>query len=112
MSDKVSVLVVEDDQAIQGLVEEAFSEGGFETTISESTEEAIRLLAANAHYRAIICDINLAGKLTGWDLARAAREIDPTMPIICMTGTDGEDWRLKASPIASCRPSHSRLRSL
>jgi DNA-binding response OmpR family regulator len=95
----VSVLAVEDDQAIQGLVEESLSEGGFQATISDSAEDAIRLLnMAQSQYRAVVTDINLSGKLTGWDLARVAREIDPAMPIIYMTGTHGEDWASKGVP--------------
>jgi DNA-binding response OmpR family regulator len=93
------MLAVEDDQAIQGLVEESLSEGGFQATISDSAEDAIRLLnMAQSQYRAVVTDINLSGKLTGWDLARVAREIDPAMPIIYMTGTHGEDWASKGVP--------------
>ena len=40
----------------------------------------------------------MSGKLTGWDVARVAREIDPTMPIVYMTGTHGEDWASKGVP--------------
>jgi DNA-binding response OmpR family regulator len=99
VNNKVSVLAVEDDQAIQGLVEESLSEGGFQATISDSAEDAIRLLnMAQSQYRAVVTDINLSGKLTGWDLARVAREIDPAMPIIYMTGTHGEDWASKGVP--------------
>ena len=43
-------------------------------------------------------DINLSGKLKGWDVARFAREIDPATPIVYMTGTHGEDWASKGVP--------------
>ena len=43
-------------------------------------------------------DINLLGKLDGWEVGRAAREIDPTMPIIYMTGTHVEEWASKGVP--------------
>jgi DNA-binding response OmpR family regulator len=33
------ILVVEDDQLIQGVIEEALTDGGFETTIASSGEE-------------------------------------------------------------------------
>ena len=99
MNDKVAVLVVEDDQVIQGLVEEALSEGGFHPTITSSGEEAARLLKIpDCHFRAVISDINLSGTLTGWDVARSAREIDPSVPIIYMTGTQGEEWASKGVP--------------
>jgi DNA-binding response OmpR family regulator len=98
-NDKVAVLVVEDDQAIQALVEEALSEGGFDATITASGEEAIRLLkSGDHHFRAVVSDINLGGDLTGWDVARSSREIDPAMPIVYMSGSHGEDWASKGVP--------------
>ena len=39
------ILVVEDDQAIQSIVEEALSDGGFDSAIASSGEEALTLLA-------------------------------------------------------------------
>ena len=43
-------------------------------------------------------DINLVGQLDGWEVARAARENDPAMPVIYMTGTQGEEWASKGVP--------------
>ena len=40
MQDLPVVLVVEDDQLIQGMVEEALTEGGFESVITTSGEDA------------------------------------------------------------------------
>src|SRR5438132_4429463 len=99
MNDTILVLVVEDDRIIQALVEEALSDGGFQSAVTGSGEEAIALLGSDkSHYRAIVTDINLSGKKDGWEIARAAREIDPEMPIIYMTGTHGEDWASKGVP--------------
>jgi len=95
----VAVLVVEDDQLIQAIADEALSDGGVEAVVTTSGEEAIKLLQENnSLYRAVVTDINLSGKLTGWDVARVAREIDPAMPIVYMTGTHGEDWASKGVP--------------
>jgi DNA-binding response OmpR family regulator len=75
------ILVVEDDQLIQNLVQEALTDAGFEPALVISAEEAIALLETKQNaYRALVTDINLPGKLSGWDVARAAREIDPTFP--------------------------------
>ncbi len=99
MGNELTILVVEDDPLIQALVEEALSDGGFGSSIIASGEEAIALLKDDKFiFRALVTDINLAGKLEGWDVARAAREGDPTMPIIYMTGTHGEDWASKGVP--------------
>ena len=99
MDDAVTVLVVEDDQHIQDIVEEALSEGGFKSTITGSGEEAISLIQANnSKFRAVITDINLLGRLDGWEVARAAREVDPALPVIYMTGTHGEEWASRGVP--------------
>lgn len=99
MSDSVTVLVVEDDQLIQTMVEEALSDGGFEASITGSGEEAIALLrGGDSKCRAVVTDINLLGRLDGWEVARAAREIDPSMPVVYMTGTHGEEWASKGVP--------------
>src|SRR4051812_11915362 len=99
MNESILVLVVEDDQNIQTLVEEALSDGGFQAAVTHSGEEAISLLKSDgSHYRAVVTDVNLSGRTDGWDVGRAAREIDPTMPIIYMTGTHGEDWASKGVP--------------
>jgi CheY-like chemotaxis protein len=38
------VLIVEDEVALQSIVEEVLAEGGFETAIAPSGEEAVTLL--------------------------------------------------------------------
>ena len=87
------VLIVEDDEAIQSFVEDALKEGGFETAIAPSAEEAVTLLKGKvANYRALVTDINLKGRMNGWEVAKRAREIDPTFPIIYMTGAAANDW--------------------
>jgi DNA-binding response OmpR family regulator len=99
VNDRVMVLVVEDDQLIQVMVDEALSDGGFESTITASGEEAVSFLRDDKSvYRAVVSDINLAGKLDGWEVARVAREGDPAMPVVYMTGTQGEDWASKGVP--------------
>jgi DNA-binding response OmpR family regulator len=98
VEDAITVLVVEDDQHIKGFIEEALSDGGFESVTTESGEEAITLLKGERAFRAVITDINLLGRLDGWEVARAAREAEPTMPVIYMTGTHGEDWASKGVP--------------
>ncbi|MET4421627.1 response regulator, partial [Bradyrhizobium sp. RT3a] len=60
-----TVLLVEDDDAIQGIVEEALREGGFEFTSAKTGEEAVTLLKGRlVAYCALVTDINLLGSLT------------------------------------------------
>lgn len=87
------VLIVEDDLEIQAILDEALVEAGFETAIVSSAEEAVTLLTGKvADYRAIVTDINLKGMMNGWQVAKAAREIDPAFPIVYMTGAAAGEW--------------------
>jgi CheY-like chemotaxis protein len=108
LDDVVVILVVEDDQTIQSVIEEALSDGGFEITIASSGEQAVELMgAANPQFRAVVTDINLGrNRMDGWDVARHARESKPDMPIIYMTGDSADEWASKGVPnsILLCKP--------
>jgi DNA-binding response OmpR family regulator len=93
------ILVVEDDQAVQGTVDDALSEGGFEVAIAASGEEALTLLSGyRSTYRALVIDINLLGRLDGWEVARRAREIAPEFPIVYITGANADQWASHGVP--------------
>ena len=91
-------MVVEDDQSVQSLVEEALSAGGFETALASSGEEALPLLGRNK-YGLLVIDIKLGkDRIKGWDIARRARAINPGLPIIYITGADAQEWAVQGVP--------------
>jgi DNA-binding response OmpR family regulator len=93
------ILVIEDDEGVQGIVEDALSEGGFATAIAASGEEAVTLLKGwLISYRALVTDIGLSGKIDGWEVAEQARQIDPEFSIVYMSGAHAEDWPSKGVP--------------
>ena len=93
------ILVIEDDQDVQLIVETALTEGGFEVAIAASGEEAVTLFKGNAApYCALVTDINLAGRLDGWEVARSLREVAPEFPIIYMTGAAADQWTSRGVP--------------
>jgi DNA-binding response OmpR family regulator len=100
MENLVVFLVVEDDQLVQSVVEEALAEGGFEVEMGCSGEQAIQLLdAANLKYRALLTDIGLGrGKMDGWAVARHVRENRSDMPVVYMSGESAEDWTSQGVP--------------
>jgi DNA-binding response OmpR family regulator len=94
-----AILVVEDDPIIQNLIEEALGEGGFEVDVASTGEEAVTLLSAGKKiYRALVTDINLLGRLDGWEVGRRAREIDPNYPVVYTSGDRAGDWASKGVP--------------
>ena len=93
------VLIVEDDALIQSLVEEALKEGGFEPAIAPSAEEAVTLMKSKVmDFRALVTDINLKGRMNGWEVAKFAREMDPAFPIVYMTGAATGEWASHGVP--------------
>ncbi|KWV60948.1 transcriptional regulator [Bradyrhizobium macuxiense] len=96
MPDEPIILVIEDDRDLQMLVEDALKDGGYEPAIAGSGEEALTLLKAfRTKYSALVTDIRLLGRLDGWRVARGAREIDPSFPVLYITGGSGDEWPTK-----------------
>jgi hypothetical protein len=56
----------------------------------------IRLTAAQPPRSVRNCDVEtqvlISGKLTGWEVARHAREIIKQIPVVYMTGAGAHDW--------------------
>lgn len=98
MQEALIILVVEDDQSIQSIVEEALSDGGFKPTIASSGEEALTLLGGSK-YRVLVIDIKLGkDRIRGWDVARRARAINPGLPVVYITGANADEWAVQGVP--------------
>jgi DNA-binding response OmpR family regulator len=91
------ILVIEDEDAIQLLVEDALTESGFAVDIVASGKEALQLFGAG-NYKALVTDIGVQGEITGWGVAAKARESNPALPVIYMSGAHAEDWASKGVP--------------
>lgn len=99
MSELPVILVVEDEYDLQGIIEEALIEGGFETDILSSGEEALTLFRGKLkNYKALVTDVGLKGRLTGWEVASQFREADPGFPIVYMSGARADEWPSKGVP--------------
>lgn len=93
------VLIVEDDYPLQGVVEDFLREGGFETHALSSGEEALTLFRGKvAQYRALVTDVNLKGRLSGWEVARRIREVAADFPVVYMTGAAVGEWTSQGVP--------------
>jgi DNA-binding response OmpR family regulator len=85
------VLVVDDDEALrQTLAEQLAHDGEFAATEAGTTAEALAHLAAeDARFDAIVLDIGLPDG-DGRDLCAKLRKQGMRMPILMLTGADGE----------------------
>jgi CheY-like chemotaxis protein len=93
------ILVVEGHEALQELVDEALTDGGYQPAIVASAHEAVTLLqTGQANYRALVIDIYLSGSMNGWEAARKARKIAPDLPVLYMTAGAGNEWPSEGVP--------------
>ena len=93
MTPSVLVLIAEDEADIRNILQASFEDGGFAVVLACSGEDAIAALEAQGEaVRALITDINFGSKATGWDVARHAREMNPDLPVVYVTGGEGHDW--------------------
>ena len=100
MQPSIRILLVEDDPLVILTVEDALKDGGFVVFTAADGASAVRLLeASDADYRALVTDVNLSpGGLTGWDVARRARELRSDVPVVYTTGEAADDWTAMGVP--------------
>jgi len=89
----VLVLIAEDEAEIRNVLQITFEEGGFDVVLVPTGEQALEALDSQGEeLRAVVTDIMLGGAVSGWDVARHARERRADMPVVYMTGSEGKDW--------------------
>lgn len=97
--EKLLVLIVEDDGLVSLAIEDLVEEAGFAHLATRSGDGAIAELEKDAgRFSVILTDVRMPGQNSGWDVARRAREISPTMPIIYMTGDSAGEWASHGVP--------------
>ncbi|HEX8559183.1 MAG TPA: ATP-binding protein, partial [Pyrinomonadaceae bacterium] len=80
----IRILVAEDERDVRDLLCEILRAEGHEVCPAESGVEALELFRASA-FDAVFTDIGMPG-MSGWELARAVRELDATAPLAVITG--------------------------
>jgi two-component system, OmpR family, response regulator len=79
-------LLVEDEWAIRIVVVQTFQESGWSVLEASTGEGALALIRARPQVHVVITDIQLAGHLSGWDVAEAIRATHPEMPVVYVSG--------------------------
>jgi len=100
LTNDIFILVVEDETLIEEIAVSGLEDAGYTVVAAHTAEEAIaQLEKGDPVVRAIVTDVNLAPKkLTGWDVARRARERTADIPIVYMSGASGHDWTSHGVP--------------
>jgi DNA-binding NtrC family response regulator len=80
----LKVLVADDEKTITLTLEEDLQEAGHDVTIAHTGDAALSALRAE-RFDCLVSDINMPG-VKGDELLRNAKEIDPTISVILVTG--------------------------
>ncbi len=80
------ILIVEDEFLIRLTLAEALADEGFDVVEAETGDAALHLIESDSTIRLMLTDMQLPGTLDGAQLAALAREHNPELPIIFVTG--------------------------
>lgn len=98
-SPNVSVLIAEDEVMIASLIEGTLEDEGLATTVVHSGSGALTVLEAKStDFAVLITDIRVGPPPDGWAVAHAAREANPAIGVIYITGDSMEEWRANGVP--------------
>jgi len=87
----VTVLVVEDDEAVRRLAARVLARGGFSVVAAATGEEALRLCRnARGGIAVVLADVRLPD-IRGPELGQKIRELEPSARIVFMSGHAPED---------------------
>ncbi|APO75691.1 response regulator CheY-like domain-containing protein [Rhizobium etli 8C-3] len=97
--DPVTILLVDDEASVLNVFEDALADAGFEVrTVADGRKAIQYLAAADPPVQGLITDIRLGDGPDGWEVARAAREIEPLTPVVYTSGDSAADWASKGVP--------------
>lgn len=80
------MLLVEDDPALLAFLAELLAGDGLRVVCARTAVEALALLEAGPAPAILVTDINLAGTLSGLDLARSVAEGWPAVRLLIISG--------------------------
>lgn len=92
------LLYVEDEAIVSMVVVEALQDAGFDVHhVFEGNAALSALEDGTGEYRALVTDVRLP-EVGGWEIARRAREVHPSIPVVYVTGDSGAEWSAKGVP--------------
>jgi DNA-binding response OmpR family regulator len=93
------LLLVEDDSALQLVLQDGLEDEGFEVVVASSGAEGIAELEADGtRFKAIVTDIRLGKGPNGWEVGHRGREVVPGIPMIYMSGDSAHEWTANGVP--------------
>ena len=87
---RYTVLVVDDEPAIRGVLCEFLSEFGLNPLSAENADQAMEIIKNRADLDLVFSDVRMPGHMDGCGLARWILENRPALPVILATGDLGK----------------------
>jgi CheY-like chemotaxis protein len=105
----IRILLVEDEMLIRELAAEDLIDAGYDVVTASSGDEAFALFEAQPDFDLLFTDLRMPGAIDGVELARLARAMIPSLPVIYATGYD--DPRITLSTEERCirKPYDAKL---
>jgi DNA-binding NtrC family response regulator len=85
-SDRILVLVVEDEPAVRAVAVETLEIDGFKVIEAPSADYAVTILQARDDIHVVFTDVTMPGHLNGFDLAQLAKSLHPNISLIVTSG--------------------------
>ncbi|QYE36261.1 MULTISPECIES: response regulator [Sphingosinicellaceae] len=99
MASSLTLLLVDDEILITEMVHDALEDAGFAVISANDGDRAMAVLNDETHaICGIITDINMGDTADGWSVARRARELNPDLPVVYMTGGVAHEWAVHGVP--------------
>ena len=99
MDSTITVLLFEDEPLVAMFVQEALETEGFEVRMASNPQEAELAIGETIEgVAALVTDIRLGAGLSGWELARLARQRCPGLPIVFVSGDSAADHSAEGVP--------------
>ena len=93
------MLFVDDERLIFETVKETLEDGGFTVRPEHTSDGAMQALEeCGGQLAGLITDVNLGSDVTGWHLAKRARELRPDLPIVYTSGYAAGDCSAQGVP--------------
>jgi CheY-like chemotaxis protein len=103
-SDRVRVLLVEDEFLISMMMAQALTEHGFDVRVAATARDALAHLTCGEPCDVLLTDLNLGPGLDGSGLAKLARELRPDLPVVYVSGSVRRIEQLQPVPGAAFIP--------
>lgn len=93
------VLLAEDEFLIHDLIESTLQEAGYFVKAVDNGADGMILVEAEAlTATGLVTDVNLGRRLSGWDIARRSRELNPALLVVYVTGDSEHEYSAYGLP--------------